>query len=474
MRNILLGKTEFGKEIVLDTEKFLKSRLLFQGISGSWKTETIKTIVRGLKEVTRTDDHPNGIPQIIFDWEGEYSPLRKTFPYILIGDEGEFPVDINIAEQLAIEIRKMKASAIIDLSSFKDHEERQEFAGIFINALLDVPKIYRTPLTVIIDEAHNLCRQGESRMASKKPIIALCETGRKRNISTILVTQRLSALDKNASAQMVNRLIGFTVELIDRTAAAKLLGDPDFANEMKDFDGGEYFAFGSALSEKEVLKFKVTEDPDFVKPDLINIPQLSPTGIQISQDISERINSTTQRVETLQEPIQFQNLEKSHDALAKEETPEEMIETLDKPQSEYFDPVARPKEENIVDSLPDEGKIHLTQTQLIKLKKEFRNQGWNEAFEYIIAASKVRKKGLIRKKKIDILDIVRETTSNGMKKFTITGMQERCGDCGVVLESHERAICKKCIYKHTSSSSKQLERAEDEKKFTDRFWKDRQ
>ena len=131
MKNILLGHTEFGKEVVFDTDKFLSrtssnGRLLFQGISGSWKTETIKTLVKALKEVSRTDQNPNGVQQIIFDWEGEYHPLRKSFPYILIGDEGEFPVDIDKAEDLATKVRKTGASVIIDLSSFQDYEKRQE------------------------------------------------------------------------------------------------------------------------------------------------------------------------------------------------------------------------------------------------------------------------------------------------------------------------------------------------------------
>lgn len=490
MKNILLGKTEFGKDIVLNTEKFLNSRLLFQGISGSWKTETIKTIVRGLREVTRSAELPTGIPQIIFDWEGEYHPLRKEYPFILIGDDGEFKIPTvevdgrqvlnqEAVEQLATEIRRNQASAIIDLSSFKDHEERQDFAAIFINALLDVEKRYWKPLTVIIDEAHNLCKQGDSRMTSKKPIIALCETGRKRNISTILVTQRLSALDKNASAQMVNRLIGFTVELIDRTAASKLLGGgKEMEDTMKDFRGGEYFAFGSALSEKEVQQFRIIEDPNFQKPDLLNIPPLNAYGQTVANDIDSMINRDNQRVQTLNDPVDYERLKTLHETpvpTVEEQQIEDKIvkELKETKDSGIFDPTLLKNNESIVDTLPDEGKITLTQTQLNKLKNEFRNKGWNDAFEYIISASRVRKKGLIRTKKIDVLDIVRDQSSSGLKKYFIKGMEERCGDCGMVLESHERAICKKCIFKHTKSSRDQLEIARKEKSFTDKFWRSR-
>lgn len=431
MKNILLGLTEFGREVELNTDKFLKQRLLFQGISGSWKTETIKTIVRGLKEVTRSDESPNGIQQIIFDWEGEYHPLRKDFPYLLIGDEGEFSNDIDIAEELAIEIRKTRASVIIDLSSFKDHEQRQEYVGIFINAILDVPKQYWKPCTVIIDEAHNLCRQGESRSPSKKPIIALCETGRKRSISTILVTQRLAALDKNASAQMVNRLIGWTVEVPDREAAARLLGKGrETADEIKDFEGGEYFAFGSALSEREVLKFRVPKDEEFQKPDLLNVTPLNHYGQQVFAEISDKINGMSEVPDAKKQTNYF-----DPDEVAK------LIKNVDnldkKPgsDSEISDTVS--------DSLADRGRVNLTQSELRKVKLE----SWNNAFEYILQASAVRK-GIFRRK-IDVLDIIKVKTKRNEDKYIIKGYQEICKKCNTMLEANEKTVCSRCIADYT-------------------------
>ena len=425
MKNILLGHDEFGTELVLNTEKFLKQRLLFQGISGSWKTETIKTIIKGLKEVTKSDQNPTGVQQIIFDWEGEYHPLRKSFPYLLIGDEGEFPATVERAEELATEIRKTGASVIIDLTSFDDFEQRQEFVGIFLNAILDVPKQDWKPCVVIIDEAHNLCRQGESRSASKKPIIRLCETGRKRGISTILVTQRLAALDKNASAQMVNRLIGLTVEVPDREAAAKLLGKGrDVADAIKDFEGGEYFAFGSALSEREVRKFKVVKDEVFETPDLLNVPQLNRFGEQIYEQISYKLNGEQQKTETLSSGfVNPDDLKKAEDL-----TIERRTEILD---------------ESFSDSLSEKGRVHLTQSELRKLKLE----EWNKAFEYILQASETRQ-GILRRK-IKLTDIIKVKTRNGDEKYIIKGMQDFCKRCKTMLEREEKSICSNCIRQQT-------------------------
>ncbi len=434
LKNILLGHTEFGKEIELNTDKFLKQRLLFQGISGSWKTETIKTIAKGLKQVTRSDESPNGIQQIIFDWEGEYHPLRKSFPYLLIGDEGEFPVDVESAEIMGIEVRKTRASVIIDLSSFKDHEQRQEYVGIFINAILDVPKQYWKPCTVIIDEAHNLCRQGESRSASKKPIIRLCETGRKRNISTILVTQRLAALDKNASAQMVNRLIGWTVEVPDRDAAARLLGGGiEISKQIKDFEGGEYFAFGSALSEREIQKFHIVKDENFEIPDLLTVTPLTNVGQQVFEEISDKVNGMSGVGENDEQPPTPKKETNFYD-------PEEVKKLINNIENGNIE---TGKQDQVSEALAEKGRVSLTQSELRKVKLE----SWNQAFEYILQASAVRK-GIFRRK-IDILDIIKVKTNRNEDKYIIKGYQETCKKCNTMLEANEKTVCSKCIADYT-------------------------
>jgi len=439
LKNILLGHTEFGQEIELNTDKFLKQRLLLQGISGSWKTETIKTIIKGLKEVTRSDESPNGIQQIIFDWEGEYHPLRKSFPYILLGDEGEFPVDVEMAEAMAIEIRKTRASVIIDLSSFKDHEERQEYVGIFINAILDVPKDYWKPCTVVIDEAHNLCNQRDSRSLSKKPIIRLCETGRKRSISTILGTQRLAALDKNASAQMVNRLIGWTVEVPDRDAAARLLGGGiEISNAIKDFKGGEYFAFGSALSERDVQKFNVVKQENFEKIDLLQVPPLNNYGQQIFAKISDSLNMSSGNMSSgfKVNPNEKETNYFNPDEVAK------LIKNMDKPDyTQLHDDTQL--HDTVSDSLADKGRVTLTQSELRKVKLE----SWNQAFEYILQASAVRK-GIFRRK-IDVLDIIKVKTKRNEDKYIIKDYQEICKKCNTMLEANEKTVCNRCIADYT-------------------------
>ena len=455
MKNILLGHTEFGKEVVFDTDKFLSrtssnGRLLFQGISGSWKTETIKTLIRGLKEVSRTDQNPNGVQQIIFDWEGEYHPLRKSFPYILIGDEGEFPTDIDKAEDLATKVRKTGASVIIDLSSFQDYEKRQEFVAIFLNTIINIQKQYWKPCVVVIDEAHNLCRQGESRSASKKPVIACVETGRKRGISTILVTQRLSALDKNATAQMSNRLIGLTVEVPDRVAAAKLLGEGQgVVDQIKDFEGGEYFAFGRIFADREVLRFKVVKK-EMETPDLLNVAPLNSYGQQVFEEIAESINYQTEKSEVLTNPTTFvPDEEPNADSGFKDYDPESVKKFLKyqelNQKDKFIDDVKNSNEfrDSVTEALAEKGRVHLTQSELRKVKLE----QWNKAFEYILQASETRK-GILRRK-IKLTDIIKVKTRNGDEKYIITGMQDFCKRCKTMLEGNEKSICSNCIREKT-------------------------
>ena len=274
-----------------------------------------------------------------------------------------------------------------------------------------------------------MCRQGESRSSSKKPIIRLCETGRKRGISTILVTQRLSALDKNASAQMVNRLIGLTIEVPDREAAAKLLGGGiEMSNAIKDFKGGEFFAFGSAIAEREVQRFKVDEVKEFEKPDLLNVSPLNRHGEQIVEEIADRINFQSKTSQTLAVPGV------PDEKFIEDEELHKLINDMDKP-----DPKA--VAENF--ELPSEGKVSLTQSQIRKLKLE----SWNGAFEYFLQASEVRR-GIFRRK-LKLLDIIRVKTKHGDEKYIIKGFEETCKKCGTMLEGTEKIVCQNCIQKYT-------------------------
>ncbi len=271
---IRLGQTDDNQEVSLDIKKFFKQRLLLQGISGSWKSATVDNLMRLLKlnmtqdiikdiaddlKLEYTIGETDSIPQIILDWEGERIDMYRNFGnYIVLSntEDESNNIDVENASIWGEDVRKNQSSVIIDLSSFKSIEERETIVSKFISEIIDADRQYWKPCIVLIDEGHNLCKQtGQCR--SKDAIIRLCETGRKRGLATIIVTQRLTQLNKNASAQLANRIIGKTIELPDRESATKMIQIPlSRGKELADLKGGEFFAFGDAISN-DTVKFKV-------------------------------------------------------------------------------------------------------------------------------------------------------------------------------------------------------------------------
>ena len=274
---VRLGQTEDGVEVSLDIKKFFKQRLLVQGISGSWKSATVDDLMRLLKlNMTQetikeiADDlkleydigETDSIPQIILDWEGERIDMYKNFGnYIVLSntEDESNNIDVENASIWGEEVRKNQSSVIIDLSSFKSIDERETIVSEFISAIIDADREYWKPCIILIDEGHNLCKQ-VGKCHSKDAIIRLCETGRKRGLATIMVTQRLAQLNKNASAQLANRIIGLTIELPDRESATKMLGLPvtSGGKELSELKGGEFYVFGDALIN-EPVKFRVDD-----------------------------------------------------------------------------------------------------------------------------------------------------------------------------------------------------------------------
>src|SRR5206468_2317596 len=87
---------------------------------------------------------------------------------------------------------------------------------------------YWNPCIVIVDEAHLYCpEKGMGESIAKDAMMDLSSRGRKRGICPIFATQRLSKLDKNATAELLNRIAGLTIEGVDRTRVAKEFGVAD-------------------------------------------------------------------------------------------------------------------------------------------------------------------------------------------------------------------------------------------------------
>jgi hypothetical protein len=261
MATITLGHAG-RKAIVLDLPTLLRTRLLVTANSGGGKSWLLRRIAEQLF---------GKVQVILIDPEGEFPSLREEYGYVLVGKGGETPADIRSAPLVAHKLLELKASAVCDLFELKS-KDRHRWVRLFLEALIDAPKELWHPLVVIIDEVQTFCpEKGQGESEASDAVIDLASKGRKRGFCPVLATQRLSRLNKNASAQMLNRLIGMHFEDVDVDRALDLLsiaGKTDrlqAAKDMRTFEPGTFWAFGRALCLERTL-FRVgpieTTHPD--------------------------------------------------------------------------------------------------------------------------------------------------------------------------------------------------------------------
>lgn len=262
MSKIILGTViPGGKNVGIDIPELLTTRLLVQANSGGGKSWLLRRMAEQLYGKVQT---------IIIDPEGEFFTLREKFGYVLVGEGGETPADVRSAALLAQKFMELKISAVCDLfEAFRSRPtERRRWVRDFLNALLEVPRSLWNPLIVIIDEAHKFCPQETPKAGSmtereiisgcKDAMIALSTTGRKRGFCPVWATQRLAKLDKDASAELFNRLVGMTIEDVDVDRAADLMSvskedKHDFRTSLRTLDPGQFYAFGRAISKVRIL-----------------------------------------------------------------------------------------------------------------------------------------------------------------------------------------------------------------------------
>jgi len=246
--NIVIGKAE-GKNVQLDVDKLLSSRMLVQANSGKGKSHLLRRIAEQLF---------GKVQVIILDPEGEFATLREEYGYVLVGKGGETPADPRSAALVAHKLLELKASAVCDLYEMKPFA-RHEFVRNFLDALIDAPKNLWHPVIIIVDEAHVFCpEKGAGESVASDAMIGLATRGRKRGFACIFATQRLGKLRKDAAAELLNLMVGGTFIDIDRKRAADALGfygaaTHKFFDEIKLMARGYFYALGPALALDRVL-----------------------------------------------------------------------------------------------------------------------------------------------------------------------------------------------------------------------------
>ncbi len=307
---MIIGTDIEGKDIILDIQKLVATRLLIQANSGGGKSYILRKIL---------EESHGKIQQIVIDLEGEFSTLREKYDYLLCGKGGEVPVNLKTAELLARKILELKVSTIIDISELKKHE-RTIFVKRFLDSLIDSPKKLWHSCMIVIDEVHYFCPQS-SKSDSAASVIDLMTRGRKRGFCGVLATQRISKLHKDASAEANNHLIGRTNQDIDRKRAGEELGftSKEDVRNLRNLEAGEFLGFGPSIS-KEIIKIKVgkvkTTHPDITKgismkpcstpsnikkilKEVIDLPKEAENELKDKKDFLEKIKKQSYEIRVL-------------------------------------------------------------------------------------------------------------------------------------------------------------------------------
>ena len=239
------------KSVGANIQRLIETRALVYATSGGGKSYALRVL---LEQTARQ------VQQIIIDPEGEFASLREIYDrYAIFGPRGRDAVaNPETAPLLARKLRETGLSAIIDIYDL-EQSQRILFVQRFLNALINCPReLWKYPALVVLDEAQMFAPE-RGFAASQGAVIDLCTRGRKRGLGAVLATQRLSNLNKNAAAQLLNKLIGLTVLDIDVKRAADELGmnAKDAMAALRKLKPGDFYAYGPAFNVEEVTKVSI-------------------------------------------------------------------------------------------------------------------------------------------------------------------------------------------------------------------------
>lgn len=279
-KQLAIGKA--GKRTVfLNLRLFLRTRMLITANSGGGKSYLLRLLAELL--------FPH-VQVIIIDPEGEYNTLREKYGYGLVGPGGETAAHVLTAAMLAHRLLEHKISAICDLSELKA-PLRHTWIRLFLEALMEAPRHLRRRVVIIVDESHLYCpEKGQGESEAMGAMLDIAGRGRKRGICAVFASQRHAKLSKNATAELLNRLVGPTFEGRDIDRAIEDLSiakddRQDFAKMLKVLEEGNFNAIGRAISKSRIL-FKVNKvktkhpDPDDLDQEQITEPPPPPQKVK--------------------------------------------------------------------------------------------------------------------------------------------------------------------------------------------------
>lgn len=216
MEPIRIGQRLDGTPIHLNLKDLI--HLLFTASTGFGKTTALRLILERTHGV---------LPHLVVDCEGELSTLRQEYDYVLLGPNGDLPLDPRAASLLPRRIMEHGFSAIVDLSEAKPGFRHEYVRGLY-DGLLELPRELWNDYLLIHDEAHRDLPEGGKRGERPACADAIADgfsLFRKRGGHILAATQRLAKFDKDGAAECEAKIVGRCNLSDDQERALKELGE---------------------------------------------------------------------------------------------------------------------------------------------------------------------------------------------------------------------------------------------------------
>jgi hypothetical protein len=246
-QTIRLGVGDGDVAANLDLGRMMADRLAIIAASGAGKSFLIRRIC----------EQANGrVQQVIIDPDGEFNTLADCFEYVVLSSTDALAIG---GEALATDLRARRYDIVIDLSDAED-EERMAFLADLCAGLMDVDRSLWLPLLVVVDEVQKLVPKGDDGLVDKevrnraiKKLADLMGRGRKRGLTAIIASGRISETATPVVSKTVNCLIGRTVFDRDVERAAFALGKTKGkASGLRRLADGEFIGSGPAFGPRAV------------------------------------------------------------------------------------------------------------------------------------------------------------------------------------------------------------------------------
>lgn len=163
------------------------------GISGSGKSNTAAVLI---EELLAT-----GFPMTIVDIDSDHWGLKEKFDVLVAGRSPHCDIQIGLehAEKLVELSTRKRIPVVLDMNEF-GHDEMLAFLLTYFTRLWEVSTSLRQPYQIVIEEAHEFVPQGV-RTPLKDILTRIALRGRKRGLSTLLISQRSPKVEKDLLTQ---------------------------------------------------------------------------------------------------------------------------------------------------------------------------------------------------------------------------------------------------------------------------------